>query len=525
MSASTSSQEPGKRTTPNFMPRRSRSTQPPRSPRSAGSPAAARTSAAPATRRPRPARSASQRARSALPRSQAPEARAPRPGPAGPVCPPWGGSGRAPSRRAFQPRLERLAGDPLVGVDVQLARPRDHVVGQRGGGRRLVPARAGRPVAHVLLVEARLTMPGLVAVGRPEARRVGGEHLVAEHDRAVGAAAELELRVGEDDPALARVRGAQLVYGYRQPPQLLEELAVPDDLGRAIEVHVLVVVAHLGLGRRREDRLGELLGLLEPIRELDPTDRAGRPVVLPARPGDVAANDAFDRCHLQALDQHRAPAELLGHVGDRDQVVRADVAGALEPEGRQPGQDLALVRDRRGVHDVVGRDPVRRHEQQPVLAYGVDIPHLPAGEVLESGSFAHGRDVTKGGRLLRVTLVRWVATTLASTAIDAIRVSALTSSLSSHADHASVSSGWRSCTCPIFATPPRARPAYQGKKPSSALKEDTYAKPSQASVSACRSEPSAAINPIGSVSGSDNRTAQQITRQPPSSRASAPPSA
>jgi hypothetical protein len=118
-----------------------------------------------------------------------------------------------------------------------------------------------------------------------------------------------------------------------------------------------------------------------------------------------------------------------------------------------------------------------------------------------------------------------VATTLASTAIDAIRVSALISSLSSHADQASVSSGWSSWTWPIFATPPRARPAYQGKKPNRALKEETYAKPSQASVSAFRSEPSAAIRPIGSVIGSDSRTAQQITRHPPSSRASAPPSA
>jgi hypothetical protein len=56
MSSPTSSQEPGKRTTPHFMPRRSRSARSPRSPRSAGSPAGAHTSAGPATRRPRPAR-------------------------------------------------------------------------------------------------------------------------------------------------------------------------------------------------------------------------------------------------------------------------------------------------------------------------------------------------------------------------------------------------------------------------------------------------------------------------------------
>jgi hypothetical protein len=70
------------------------------------------------------------------------------------------------------------------------------------------------------------------------------------------------------------------------------------------------------------------------------------------------------------------------------------------------------------VHDVVGRDPVRGDEQQPVVADGVDIPHLPAGEVFESGGFAHVRDVTKGGRLPWLTLVRCVATTLTSTAIE-----------------------------------------------------------------------------------------------------------
>src|SRR3712207_6927759 len=46
-------------------------------------------------------------------------------------------------------------------------------------------------------------------------------------------------------------------------------------------------------------------------------------------------------------------------VGGRQQVVGHDVARAREPEHRQPGEDLALVRDRGRVHDVVGRDPVR----------------------------------------------------------------------------------------------------------------------------------------------------------------------
>src|SRR5437764_5480622 len=121
-----------------------------------------------------------------------------------------------------QPLVERLAGDALVRVHVELARASDHVLGQLGCRRRLVPTRARGPVAHVLLVEARLTVAGLVAVRRPEARRVGREHLVAEDDRAVGAAAELELGVGEDDPALARMVGGRGVDREREAAELLE---------------------------------------------------------------------------------------------------------------------------------------------------------------------------------------------------------------------------------------------------------------------------------------------------------------
>jgi phosphoribosylaminoimidazole-succinocarboxamide synthase len=42
----------------------------------------------------------------------------------------------------------------------------------------------------------------LPRVGRPEPRRVRGEHLVGQHQPAVGVATELELGVGEDDPPL-----------------------------------------------------------------------------------------------------------------------------------------------------------------------------------------------------------------------------------------------------------------------------------------------------------------------------------
>ena len=50
----------------------------------------------------------------------------------------------------------------------------------RQGGRRglLVPGLFFQPVTQVLLVKAGLALAGLVLVGRPEARRIGREHLI-----------------------------------------------------------------------------------------------------------------------------------------------------------------------------------------------------------------------------------------------------------------------------------------------------------------------------------------------------------
>ena len=148
---------------------------------------------------------------------------------------------------ALQPRLERLADDQLVGLDIPRARARDDVVGDRGRRRLLVPAACGGPVAHVLLVEARLAAADLKAVGRPVARGVGRQDLVADDQLAGGVEAELELGVGEDHAALARVGGGEGVQLDRDIAHALHQRAVADELGGALEVDRLVV-ADVGLG-------------------------------------------------------------------------------------------------------------------------------------------------------------------------------------------------------------------------------------------------------------------------------------
>src|SRR5690349_13610178 len=123
---------------------------------------------------------------------------------------PWGSRmpslGRISTRAFTAANLaigsERLASDPLVGLDVFGAGLLDHVGRQLRRRRLLVPAGLGGPVAHVLLVEGGGSGARLVAGGGPEARGVRGQHLVAEDDLGAGVAAELELGVGEDDPPL-----------------------------------------------------------------------------------------------------------------------------------------------------------------------------------------------------------------------------------------------------------------------------------------------------------------------------------
>src|SRR6266576_2991421 len=124
--------------------------------------------------------------------------------------------------------LEARTGDPLVGLDVAGARPGHDLGWERRAGRGLVPRLGLQPVAHELLVEARLGVAGCIRPGIPEARGIGCEYLVDEHqaiellrDGVVveahgapatfllfrGCQAELELRVGKQDPASRRDRG------------------------------------------------------------------------------------------------------------------------------------------------------------------------------------------------------------------------------------------------------------------------------------------------------------------------------
>jgi hypothetical protein len=69
-------------------------------------------------------------------------------------------------------------------------------------------------------------------------------------------------------------------------------------------------------------------------------------------------------------------------------VVGDDVGEALEPPQRQLGEDFALVRNRRGQHDVVDGDPVGGDQDQ-IVAVGVDVADLARVQQLHGVQVDH----------------------------------------------------------------------------------------------------------------------------------------
>ena len=217
--------------------------------------------------------------------------------------------------------LEARAGDPLERLDVACARAGDDVRRQLRPGRRLVPRLRLEPVAHELLVEARLRAAGRVRRGVPEPRRVGRHHLVDQDQLAIDET-HLELRVGEDDPGLRASRRtgfgtggsprparARPAHGRRRRPasrrrsggQSARSWTVDSKsmLMSCSPSSALVAGVRIGSGSRSLSR--------SPGGSGTPHTGAGVPVLAPAGAGEVAADDDLDREHrCPATDQHPA---------------------------------------------------------------------------------------------------------------------------------------------------------------------------------------------------------------------------
>src|SRR5580765_3397206 len=158
------------------------------------------------------------------------------------------------------------------------------------------------------------------------------------------------------------------------------------------------------LGRRRKDRFRQLVRFLQPLGQFDPANRARRLIFLPCGTRNVATHDALDRKHVSVHHDHRPAPQLIAvlpdclwvlvHIG-RDEVIGDNVLEEVEPEKRDLGQDLTLVRDPRRQNVVEGRDAVCCHEQQAVVVYFINVANLPAGVQLEVGTFGTQQDGIK----------------------------------------------------------------------------------------------------------------------------------
>src|SRR5437763_7306277 len=290
--------------------------------------------------------------------------------------------------------LQVLPRDQPVRLQVSLARRLHDLRWQRRGRRVAVPLPLVLParevVAQRLLVEARLAPPWLVAIRRPEARRVGREDLVDHEQPLVGRrrGAELELCVRDDDAARPGVAPARLVQREACLLEPLGERATQrvDDLRKG---HVLVVPL-LGFRGRGED------GRIEP-RALDQSrgqrlarERPGLPVFGPRRARDVSPYDALERDGRGAPDEHRparkARAERFEgwHARDdlvrigRQEMARQHARELPEPEGAELGEHRSLVRHRLAHHHVERAHPVARDQKQDVPLDRVDLSHLAA---------------------------------------------------------------------------------------------------------------------------------------------------
>ncbi len=189
-------------------------------------------------------------------------------------------------------------------------------------------------------------------------------------------------------PRSRRVLGAARVDLDRDPPQLFHQRPIADDLGGAVEVDVLVVVADLGLGRRSEDRLRQLVGL-EQILAAARSRRRCRSPCIPSSPTPRGSPAPRTRPgYISSLRTRIARSSTSSGTSAEMKWLGTMSSGQLEPEFGDPVQHLPLVGNRRRHHHVVDRDPVRGDHQQVVLPL-VDLADLSGGMELQIGNGWH----------------------------------------------------------------------------------------------------------------------------------------
>src|SRR5260370_41139374 len=111
-------------------------------------------------------------------------------------------------------------------------------------------------------------------------------------DQVMGEKAEVECRVGKDDPARFSIsRSATVDFQADGADSFGRFLA--NERCRPFERNVFVV-ARRGFRCGRKDGLRQAVGFAQAPRQRKATDFSGGPIFLPSRTGDVPAYDAFN---------------------------------------------------------------------------------------------------------------------------------------------------------------------------------------------------------------------------------------
>ena len=199
-------------------------------------------------------------------------------------------------------------------------------------------------------------MTNFIAICRPETGAVRSQHLITDHDVAFLVKTELELGICNDD---ATAQGVVCTFLVECDGVITNLGSVLLTLAREIFLEVsnallvrdiLIMVTDLSLSGRREDRLRQFLGLLKTFRQGNSTNSTVLFVACPTASGDVTANNALERNHVQLPAHHRLAIELrslekLRHFLDisSDHMVRKNIFCEIKPELGHLSQNLALV--------------------------------------------------------------------------------------------------------------------------------------------------------------------------------------
>src|SRR5581483_1832699 len=110
------------------------------------------------------------------------------------------------------------SGETLQLLTVLLSRADDDIGRECRTRRLFVPIQCLEIIPNKLLVETRRARSDTVRIRRPEARRVGCQHLVDERELARLVHTKFELRIGNNDAAAQGMLGGEVVDGDRGIP-------------------------------------------------------------------------------------------------------------------------------------------------------------------------------------------------------------------------------------------------------------------------------------------------------------------